>query len=338
MGASGIPLDYVIRRDMPDGWEPGNEHDILKYQAIQTGPAWETDKMTVYAELKACCLDSDGWAWIKQYDRMKNGREATANLRAHYEGDGEVNKRVAWATANIPNAHYSSEHTFSFERFSTVLQEAFTILNENGESHSDGQMVRKMLEKIQVSNNSEMDACKRICSNTHAGDFVAAVAYLSGQVTELFPNAQLENKSKKRRVSEVTGGRGQGRGGRGRGRGRFQRGGAGRGGRGNRSGSERNFDTFHEINIRDPTRSFTDAEWDGLQADGRAYVNRLRNRGRPQGRGERGRGNDPARGRGRGGRQAAEAAVERNEPEQDAANTGRGARNGARFGGGAYNE
>ena len=180
MGASGIPLDYVIRRDMPDGWEPGNEHDILKYQAIQTGPAWETDKMTVYAELKACCLDSNGWAWIKQYDRMKNGREATANLRAHYEGDGEVNKRVAWATANIANAHYSSEHTFSFERFSTVLQEAFTILNENGESHSDGQMVRKMLEKIQVSNNSEMDACKRICSNTHAGDFVAAVAYLSG--------------------------------------------------------------------------------------------------------------------------------------------------------------
>ena len=92
MGASGIPLDYVTRRDMPTGWVPTNEHDILKYQAIQVGPAWETDKMTVYAELKACCLDGDGWAWIKAYDANKNGREATVNLRAHYEGDGEVNK------------------------------------------------------------------------------------------------------------------------------------------------------------------------------------------------------------------------------------------------------
>ena len=218
--------------------------------------------MTVYAKLKACCVDGDGWAWIKQYDRQKNGREVTANRRAHYECDGEVDKRVAWATANIMNAHYTSEHTFSFERFSTVLQDAFTILNDNGETHSNGQMVCKMLEKIQVPNNSEMDACKRICSNTHAGDFVAAVAYLSGQVTELFPNAQLENKSKKRRVSEVAGGRGRGCGNKSHGRGRFQRGGhgSGRGGRGNGSTPERDFDMFHGINIRDVTRDFSGAE------------------------------------------------------------------------------
>ena len=95
MGASGVPLDYVTRRDMPATFTPANQHDILKYQAIHTGPAWEADKMTVYAELKACCLDGDDWAWIKAYDANKNGREATANLRAHYEGDGEVNKRVA---------------------------------------------------------------------------------------------------------------------------------------------------------------------------------------------------------------------------------------------------
>jgi hypothetical protein len=338
LGSSGVPLDYVTRRDMPAEWTAGNEHDALKYQAIQVGPAWEADKMTVYAELKACCLDGEGWAWIKAYDRNKDGREATANLRAHYEGDGEVNKRVAWATANIANAHYTSEHTYSFERFSTVLQEAFTILNDNGETHSGGQMVRKLLEKMNVPNNSEMDACKRICSNTHGNDFVAAVAYLSGQVTELFPNAQLDNK-KKRKVSEVNGGRGRGRGGggRGRGRGRFQRGGhgAGRGGRG--SDPERDFTTFHGINIQDVTRDFTSTEWDDLKADGRAYINRLRNRDRPANRGGgRGRGNDDARGRGRGGRQVAEAATERAEQEPAGGRGGRGAQNGSRFGGGAY--
>ena len=33
-----------------------------------------------------------------------------------------------------------------------------------------------MLEKIKVPNNSEMDACKRILSNTHGQNFVNAVA------------------------------------------------------------------------------------------------------------------------------------------------------------------
>ena len=54
-----------------------------------------------------------------------------------YEGAGEVNKRVAWATANIDNTHFTTEHTYLFEKLSAVLQVAVTILNTNGEIHSD---------------------------------------------------------------------------------------------------------------------------------------------------------------------------------------------------------
>ena len=100
------------------------------------------------------------------------------SLRAHYEGVWESNKRIAWATATIENAHYRSEHTYSFEKFSTGLFKAFTVLKKNGETHSEGQMVRKMLEKVQVSNNGQIEACKRICSSTHGANFVEAVAYM----------------------------------------------------------------------------------------------------------------------------------------------------------------
>ena len=339
VGASGIPLDYVTRRDVAPEWIAGNEHDRLKYQAIQDGAAWDKDRMTVYAELKACCLESDAWTWIKAFDNAKDGRLATQSLRTHYEGEGEVNKRTTWANANIDNAHYTSEHTYSFEKFSTTLQEAFTILNENGQPHSDIQMVKKMLEKISVSNNAQMEACKRICSSTHGGNFVNAVAYLSGQVTELFPNAQLDGNKRKRRVSEARGG---GRGGRGgRGRGRFQRGGrGGRGGRGYRGGGhndpERPYNTFHNISIRDPTREFTAAEWESLQGDGRAYVTRMR---RQAPRGGRGRSDDGGRGRGRG---VSETDTDRASDAGRGTDTGRGtgrgrgAQNGSRFGGGAY--
>ena len=51
-----------------------NAHDLLKYEAVQVGPAWEADKMAIYAELKACCLDSDRWPWIKGFETHKYGR------------------------------------------------------------------------------------------------------------------------------------------------------------------------------------------------------------------------------------------------------------------------
>ena len=52
--------------------------------------------MTVYTKLKACCLDVEGWSWIKVFDAHKYGRQATTNLCEHYEGSSEVNKCVAW--------------------------------------------------------------------------------------------------------------------------------------------------------------------------------------------------------------------------------------------------
>ena len=39
-----------------------------------------------------------------------------------------------------------------------MIHEAYTVLNENGETHSEGQMVRKMLEKMNIPNNSQMEA------------------------------------------------------------------------------------------------------------------------------------------------------------------------------------
>ena len=73
-----------------------------------------------------------------------------------------------------------------------------------------------MLEKIKLTNNLEMDPCKCILLSMHGHNFVNAVDYLSGQVTEIFPKAQVKNK-KKCRLSEVRTRQGQERGiGRGR--------------------------------------------------------------------------------------------------------------------------
>ena len=139
-------------------------------------------------------------------------------------------------------------------------------------------MVRKMLEKMNVPKNAQMEACKPICSSNHGTDIVGTVAYLSAQVTEIFPMDQLESKkSYKRRISEIRSGRG---GGRGRGRGKFQQGG-GQGGRDGRGGSGGHndpavlYNTFNGVDIRDHTRDFSTEDWDNLGYDGRAYVTRF---------------------------------------------------------------
>ena len=85
---------------------------------------------------------------------QKDGRHYTENLRGNCESDGEFNKRVACATSNIDNDDFMSKHTYSFETLSSVLQYYFIILNKNGESRLENQMVRKMLENIKVPNNS----------------------------------------------------------------------------------------------------------------------------------------------------------------------------------------
>ena len=51
-----------------------------------------------------------------------------------------------------------------------------------------------MLVNIKVPNNLEMEHCKLILLNSHGYNVVNAVAYLYCQVTNIFPNIQIENK------------------------------------------------------------------------------------------------------------------------------------------------
>ena len=105
-----------------------------------------------------------------------------------------------------------------------------------------------------------MDACRRIFSNSHGDNFIAAVSYLSTQVTEIFPNAQIEAKKNfKRKILEMnqqSGGSGHGGL---SGRGRFKRGRV-CGGRGNQGDQAANFDTFNEVNMRNITRDYINGD------------------------------------------------------------------------------
>ena len=179
-----------------------------------------------------------------------------------------------------------------------------------------------MLSCIQTQ-DMEMVAQKSIIASQYPNDFSGACNYFSAQVSRLHAGAQLENSKykNKRNISAMQGCGGGRDGGRGRGRGRFGgrsgsggRGSGGRsGGRGNGNGSGTK---INGVDVADPTRSFTNEEWEQLAWNGgRQYVTQARERMNGRGRG-RGRGGQGGRSSG-GSHNASGAASDRNQGEMD---------------------
>lgn len=302
LGAAKVPIDYVVRPDI-------DEHDELfldddeerRYQMPLTGENFRRDNKLVYTMLKAACIKSDAWTWIQDYDRTANGRKAWLALVTHYDGSGELNKRVERAKEEIARLHYKDEKVFPFEKYVTKLKENFYVLEKDkSESLTGKQRVDVLLRGIRSTDTSIVSARINIYQN-YRSDFDRAAEFMSGLISNIHAAAQLDYANRhsgtnKRRYVSAMGSNDQ-RGGRGRARqgdGRFgQRGGRGNAGRGRdgrgrgRGNTRRTF--ANNVDITDPHRNFSADEWDRLGTM-RSYVLQLREGGRGS-RGGRGDGN-----------------------------------------------
>ena len=55
-----------------------------------------------------------------------------ADLREHYDGPGEVNKRHAKAKQRLTELHYQNERVFSWSQFTAELMKCFMIYEKVG--------------------------------------------------------------------------------------------------------------------------------------------------------------------------------------------------------------
>jgi hypothetical protein len=289
IGTANTPLDYVIRRDKPVGWDPvvdaTNAHEERRYQVALAGPEFNQDDKAVYLKLKGFCLDTPAWEWIREFDRQMSGRNAMIALRMHYEGEGEVSKRIGVAHATLDSSLYRNEFTFSFERFSTRMKMAFTVLEKHGEPYAEMTKVKMLNDRIQIPNNGQIQIAKSNMMDMHPNNFNDAVGYMAKKVTEIFPDAfdadTRRDHRRKRNVSEARSGRGRGRPRRGGRRGRDGResrdgGRTGNGGRSQRGRARtegnsggRRVTWMNGIDVTDVRRVFTDEEFQCLGASGR---------------------------------------------------------------------
>jgi hypothetical protein len=94
MGAAKIPVANIVRPDVEGPYVFDDEEERHMYQMPLAGENFKRDNKLVYNMLKAACVKSDAWTWIQDHDKLANGRKAWQALVAHYDGTGELDKRV----------------------------------------------------------------------------------------------------------------------------------------------------------------------------------------------------------------------------------------------------
>ena len=352
MGAAKVPVDYIVRPEWDDDDELFLDDDEMRrYQMPLEGENFKRDNKLVYQMLKSACIKSDAWTWIQSFDRAADGRKAWLSLVGHYDGTGELSKRVERAKEEITRLHYKDEKVFPFEKYITKLKENFYVLEKDKHEDLTGkQRVDTLLRGIRSTDPGIMSAKVNVFQS-YRGNFDKAVEFMSSLIANMHAAAQLDYANRhgnKRRYVSAMGSSDQ-RGGRGRARqgGRTgQRGGRGDGrgrdGRGRGRNNERR--TYaNNVDITDPHRNFTSDEWDRLGTM-RSYVLQLRDGGRGgRGRGDRNQTNNTNRTVG------SATATNNTTTNDNAANnapadqsvvseiTERGSQNGRSFGRGAYN-
>jgi hypothetical protein len=97
LGASGVPLHCVIRKDLPAGHQFTNPAEASVHECPLNGLVYTEDNRKVYGVIKQSVADTQNWDWIKTLNQAQDGRGAVTLLRTHFDGPGKVEKRIAHA-------------------------------------------------------------------------------------------------------------------------------------------------------------------------------------------------------------------------------------------------
>ena len=106
----------------------------------------------------------------------QDGSAMMASLHTHFLGPAQVQRNVQYAEAKHDRATYKSQAIYSFETFSTDLQEAFTLFGQYDAEIKQAAQIRLLCEKIHTEKaDFNAAAVKTLMDGTNA-TFAEAVA------------------------------------------------------------------------------------------------------------------------------------------------------------------
>ena len=201
----GAPLSYVIRKDLDDDveWDSLDRETQKIHTASLEGFMFNLDSKRVLSLLKELCLNTGAETWFRN---ITCGRRAMIALQKHYDGPDEQHRRIEEARARISQAFYKYEGTFTFEKFTTILQDAFEVLEKYGEPVYEREKLKLLFTKSLNSHpdfKQEINICRQ-----HYHTFEDAITYLKTVVSRLFlevPKAKSRRSIGSVAIKEVNG-------------------------------------------------------------------------------------------------------------------------------------
>jgi hypothetical protein len=154
-GVANTPLSYLVREHAEvtadiAAAEYANSVDRLVATTVLQGAHFDLDNRTLYDALKPLVVDGPGWAFVRRFDKQKDGRGAVLALKGQAEGPAAELTRKAKAYASILTAVYRGPRRgFSFANYVTVHQEAHNELQDLAEPVAEHKKVRDFLKGIQ---------------------------------------------------------------------------------------------------------------------------------------------------------------------------------------------
>ncbi len=170
VGAAKVPVDYIIRPELGEDDELFLDNDeTRRYQMPVEGENFKRDNKLVFQILKLAGIKSNARTWIQSFDWTADCRKAWLALVAHYDGTGELNKRVEKAKEEISCLHYKDEKVFPFEKFVTKLKENFHVWSKDkSKALTEKKIIDKMLLGVRSKDASiastKVNVYKNYCS------------------------------------------------------------------------------------------------------------------------------------------------------------------------------
>lgn len=195
-GTSGIPLSYIVREvDEPIDAEDTTDYlAMLVSRAPLTGVAFAADRRQVHQLLTGKLLGEQAEEWIRDDKTKQNGRIDFNNLRIHFEGEGNVSRRITQAENLYKTLYYKQERSMKFTIFLSRMQVMFQIYKQEGEEQPESAKIRFLLDRIQATHLQQVVTNLRFQSNQGNLTFTTAKNSLMTEIVKSTDYQQNDNR------------------------------------------------------------------------------------------------------------------------------------------------
>ena len=196
-GCTGIPLSYVIREfDEPMDLDDDSDYlTTLVNRAPLQGTAYVADRRQVHQLLTGKVLGEQAEEWIRDDKTKQNGRIDFQNLQLHFEGEGNVSRRITTAEALHKSLYYKQERAMKFSVFLSRLQTMFQIYKQEGEEIPESAKIRFLLDRVQATHLQQAITSLKFQNNQGNLTYSMAKNSLMTEVVKSTDHLQNDNRN-----------------------------------------------------------------------------------------------------------------------------------------------